>query len=423
LTASHDLHLLTRLRGRNRWFALVSKSRAPLTIEKVWGNPKARMFADLLESNNAIQGIFLHHWKQLTFLEDFSLPVFFSSAEIEQPAGMLARSASEGEAQLGFTMERIFASARPQIEEAVKKFAKRLEAQGVDPDNPNKEAFMSVLLQMMGVFSGGSPTKALFTVLKPFEDLFADELTDIGGLIVDSTKTAALSAGFARRQALLQNSELSVGEYEKGVGGLVADDYLVPALSLMWCNDHGKYPRSFYLAGHKSLPGKATCDLCRRRLKSGTYLVPSSAAMILSRRYEGALPCLMAWDLERNAIPWNANVYLKDEDDTEKDLVFARPKAGGVSIVECKTYYRDTNDRVKRDNLAGLLRQLEQHVQKYVARGIRVTEAIPATNYPVTDEMEKFVAETITEKRALNELKKVRVRLIGPGNLANWWKG
>ena len=423
MTTTPALHLLTRLRGKNKTFVLVSKGRASSAVEKIRGNPKARAFADLLESKPNVQNVFLHHWKQISFLEDFSLPVFFSSAELDAPEGVLAHSTREGEAQLGFTFEQIFLSARPQIEEAVKKFAKRLEAAGADPDNPKQEAFLVSLFQTLGVFTGGDPTKAIFKMLKPFEDFFADELPDIGGLIVDSTKSAALTAGFARRQALLQNSSLSIKDYEAAIKELSADDYLRPALSMMWCSEHGKYPRSFFVAGHAALPGKATCDLCRRYLKSGTYYIPSSAAMILSRRYEGALPCLMGWDLERNEIPWNANVYLKDEDDTEKDLVFAKPRTGGVSIVECKTFYRDTNDRVKRDNLTGLLHQLEQHVGKYVARGIRVAEAVLATNYPVTDELEKFVNESVSEKSSLAELKKVRVRLIGPGRLASWWKG
>lgn len=417
-----DLHLLRKLHGKKKWHQLVSKSRGPSIVEKVWGNAKARTFADLLESRPDVQGVFLHHWKQLSFLEDFSLPLFFSSSEPDSPTGLLSGTASEGESQLGITFERILHSARPQLEEAIKKFAKRIEAASGGADGPSQEAVMVAMFQTMGLFAGGDPTKALFNVLRPFEDFFADEIPDIAGLILGQTKVAAIASGFARRQTILQNSSLTVEQYEAVVKELATRDFLLPVLSLMWCSEHGKYPRSLFIAGHAALPDKVSCDLCRRTMKSGTYLVPSSAAMILLRRYEGALPTLMAWDLERNEIPWNANVYLKDEDDTEKDLVFAKPRSG-ISIVECKTYYSDRNDRVRRDNLTGLLHQLEQHVGKYSVRGIPVKEGILATNYPVTEELTKFIEQTITEKQALSELKKIRVRLVGHGNLRNWWKG
>lgn len=417
------MHTLNRLRGKTKQYALVSKGRTPQVVEKIRGIPKARAFAELLGSRTSVQNVFMHHWKQLSFLESFSLPVFFSSTRGEPPQGMITRSTREGEAQLGYTIERIFASARPQLEEALKKFAKRLDASGADPDNPSQEAFLISMFQMLGIFAGGDPTKTMFQVLKPFEDFFADELPDIGGLIVDATKSSTLAAGFTRRQALLQNSNLSVEDYEATVTELYSDGYLRPALSIMWCSEHGQYPRSFYVAGHLAIPTRAKCDLCRRNLKSGTYYVPSSTAMILARRYEGAMLPLMAWNLESSEIPWNANVYLQDEEDTEKDLVYRKPRASGVSIVECKTYYRDTNDRVRRDNLSGLLHQLEQHVGKYTARGIAVEEAILATNYPVTEELEGFVKHTVAQKPLLAELKRVHVRLVGPGKLANWWKG
>jgi|SRR5580658_1264196 hypothetical protein len=137
---------------------------------------------------------------------------------------------------------------------------------------------------------------------------------------------------------------------------------------------------------------------------------------------EGALSSLMAWDLERNEIPWNSHVYLDGEDDTEKDLIFKLKGTGGVCIVECKSYYRDTNDRVRHDNLSGLLRQLDQHVGKYRARGIPVAEAILATNYPVTPETETFVAETISDGSGFQGLRATGVRLVGPGKLRSWWK-
>jgi hypothetical protein len=421
--ADPELHRLTRLRAKQRWIPLVSKSRLPSVVAKVWGNPKSRTFARLLGSDRRVQDVFLHHWKQLSFLGDFSLPIFFSSSESDLPQGLISKTKKEGEAQLGFTFERVFQSARPQIEEAVQKFAKRLEAAGGDAENPSQEAVMISLFQTMGLFAGADPMKAIFGMVKPFEDYFADEIPDIAGAIVDSMRSAGLVAGFARRQALLQNSALSLADYEGVVKELLGDDFLRPVVSIMWCSEHGKYPRSFFVVGHSSLPASAKCDLCGRELKSGTYLVPTASAMVLARRYDGAIACMMAWDLERSEIPWNANVYLKDEDDTEKDLVFARPKTRGVSIVECKTYYRDTNDRVRRENLTGLLHQLELHVEKYVARGIKVSEAILATNYPVTEELAEFVATTVKEKPSLAELRKVKVRLVGPGNLANWWVG
>jgi hypothetical protein len=274
----------------------------------------------------------------------------------------------------------------------------------------------------MGFLSGTDPKKAIFNMIRPFEDYFADELPDIIALLLNAAANSVLSAGFQRRNSLLQNSTLSLKDYESVIRQLSEQGYLSPILSIVWCGRHGKYPRTYLITGYPNSPRRVTCDLCDRTLKTASYLLPSTAAMIFVRRYEGALPALMAWDLERHEIQWNANVFLKGVEDTEKDLVFIRAKGSGVSIVECKCYFGDTNERVRKDNIKALIHQLERHVKSYVDRGIKVEAAIAATNYPVESYLESFVRETTQKKGSFPELSRIRFRLVGPGRLETWWR-
>lgn len=417
-----DLHLLTQLRGKKRTYRLHSKGRLAGIVHKIKTSAKSRAFASLLESSASSQGIFLNHWKQVSVLADFSLPLFFASQQNEPPLGAFGRSGVEGEAELNLTVERILEQAKPRLEETLKRFVARLKAQGVDLEQASEGVVMKALFDLFGGLSGGSPTKAFITLLRPYEDFFADEIPDVASLILDSIKAGILSSGFSRRQTVLQSSGLGLTDYEAEIAKLAASGYLLPALSVMWCNEHGQYPRSFVITGHKSLPTGSKCDLCRRPLRSGTFYVPCSPAMTVARQYQGPMLPLMAWDLERNEIPWNAEVFLEGENDTEKDLVFRWTKSQKVSIVEVKSYYRDTNDRVRIDNLSGLVRQMEQHVASYESRGIRVEQALLATNYPTTGALEKHVETFIAETKGLELLRNISVRLIGPGSLTNWWR-
>lgn len=417
-----SLHLLNQLKGGKKTYQFNTNGRLQRIIAKIKASPKSRSFAELLESSTGAQGIFLNHWKQTSFLAEFSLPLYFGSQEKERPLSVLRNAGSEGKAELDLTIERILERARPELEEALERFAARLKRQGVDLEGSEQEAMMKVIFQMFGGLSWASPTKAIFSMLRPYEDFFADELPDAASLLIDSLKAGMLNSGFERRQSVLQSSGLTLESYENEVTKFANLGYLRPALSLLWCNEHGQYPRSLIVVGHSAVPGGSKCDLCRRPLRSGTFYVPSSPAMSFAREYEGAMLPLMAWDLERNEIPWNAHVQLKGENDPEKDLVFRWSKSQKVSIIECKSYYRDTNDRVRADNIATLLRQLEQQIGAYESRGIRVDQALLATNYPATSVLKDHVTAQVEETKGLKHLRNVSVRLIGPGNLADWWR-
>jgi hypothetical protein len=368
---AETLNVLTSVAGGGKNYRLVSKGKIGRFVQKVKSFPKSQDFARRLKSDEALQGIFLQHWKQLSLVQDISVPVLFSAPSSNMPEELLRMSTKTGHEQVGNLVHTVFEEARPQIETAIEQLRARLKEEGINLAGAQNGMVMQILLQSMGLFSGGSPLATLVRLIKPYEDLFVDEVPEVGLSILEPVKAGVIENGFARRRIVLQNSGLSTDEYEQTVRKMVDEEFLRPALSVLWCAEHGKYPRSMILAGHSALPRVVKCDLCGRDLDSGSFLVCSSTIMPLVRPYEGAIPVLLAWDLEQQGLKWNSSCYLEGEEgDLEKDLVFQREGQSSVGIVECKSYYRDTNDRVVKDNIASMLHQLEKQVESYSDRSV-----------------------------------------------------
>lgn len=419
---AETLNVLTSVAGGGKNYRLVSKGKIGRYVQKIKSNSRSEDFAKRLKSDKALQGIFLQHWKQLSLVQDVSIPVLFSAPSSNLPEELLRISSKTGNEQVGNLVHAVFEEAKPQIVTAIEQLRARLKEEGINLAEAQSGMVMPFLFQSMGLFSGGSPLATLVRLIKPYEDLFIDEALEVGLSILEPVKAGVIENGFARRRIVLQNSGLSIDEYEKAVRGLVDEEFLRPGLSVLWCAEHGKYPRSMFLAGHLALPRIAKCDLCGRDLDSGNFLVCSSTMMPLVRPYEGAIPVLLAWDLERQGLKWISNCYLEGEEgDLEKDLVFQREGQSSVGIVECKSYYRDTNDRVVKDNIASMLHQLEKQAESYTDRSIPVEVAILAVNYEITSELRDFVREELKKGEKLRELNRLGVKVVGSGSIEREW--
>lgn len=416
------LHTLESIEGSGKTFKLVSHGNVASVVQKVRTSPRARRFADLLRNDDSTQAIFFHHWRQLSLFEEVSFPLFVSSDANPSGADPLVKEALFAKEKSEVTLQGVVTQALPLIEKKVRTIQARLKAAGIDPDKDSRTQFVGFLFGQMGLFSGGSPMGAMLSMAKPFEDYFADEMGDFGLELLTTLKVGLRKDGLDRRKRLLKESSLTEVEYEAAVTKLREDEFLRPALSVLWCKGHPQLPVTSVYVGDQwqVIP---QCDICHTRLSHCTYLIPSAASMMFVRHYEGILPYLMGWDLEQNEVPWAAHVYLDGEaGDTEKDLVFEPKGKKGVTIVECKSVYTDTPDRTVEANLKDHLGKLANHVLSYQAKGVTLARAILATNYRATDERVKVVETWLEEEGALKNLAKQDFSLIGPNNLRSWWK-
>ena len=422
---SGKLHLLRSLRGRSKDYLLAAKSNIPYSVAKIRSNLKSRKFAELLDSDRSVRRLFFHHWMQLTAFEGVSIPFLFSADAPDVEDSVLKMSSQKGEEQATFTIERMLDDAQPAIERSLKKFVNRLRAAGMDAPDQNAAGAMLRVLDSLGLFSGSSPMSGVVRLIKPFEDYFADDLPEVALLLAEASKSKLLAYGMARRRSIARDSGLSEKEYESAITRLLDSGVLSPAIAILWCNRHGELPLSSYAVAPTTPIFRASCGVCRAKLKTGIFYLLTPSAMVIARHYEGCIPYLLAWDLERNDYYWNAHVYLAGEGDVEKDLVFlmkgrGSPR-GSVGIVECKTYRTDVSDRVIHENLRRDLAQLSNQVESYKVRGIPVGYAILACNYEMTPERKEFASTTIRDEPRLSNLKNLRARVLGIDDLSRWW--
>ncbi len=419
---SVSLHVLESVEGSEKTYRLVPHGNVASVVQKVRSSPRARMFADLLRGDSSVQGIFFHHWRQLTLLKQVSVPVFVSSDAVASGPDPLVKEAAYAKEKSEVTLQGVMADALPLIEKKIKTLLARLEKAGINPAQATQEQFLPLMLGQMGLFSGGDPIAAMVTLAKPFEDYFADEVGDFGLELLAALKAGVRKEGLDRRGRLLKESGLGEPTYEAALAKLREEEFLRPALSVLWCAGHPKLPvTSVYVGDQWAVDSR--CTTCHERLHHCTFLVPSTSSMMFVRHYEGILPYLMAWDLEQNDIPWASHVYLEGEaGDTEKDLVFMPKGKKGVTIVECKSAYTDTPDRTVEVNLKDHLGQLVKHVKSYQSKGIPVARAVLATNYMATEERVKKVEEWVEEEEPFQALRAQDFMLIGPNNLRGWWR-
>lgn len=419
------LHLLRSLRGGSKDYLLAAKSNIPYCVSKIRDDLKSRKFAELLASDRSIRRMFFHHWKQLTAFDEMSIPFLFSSDAPDSEDSVLQRSSRLGEEQATFTIERLIEDAKPALERAMKKFAERMNAAGLDQEEQNFAAVLGSIFESLGLFSGKSPLSAMVRIAKPFEDYFADDAPSIALLFAEASKSKLLDYGMARRRAIVRDSGLSEPEYEAAVKKLLGEALVLPALVILWCNRHGELPLSSYAVAPTNPVFRATCGVCRGKLSTGTFYLLAPSAMVVARHYEGCIPYLMAWDLERNGYVWNAHVYVAGEDDVEKDLVFKLKgkgnPPGAVGIVECKTYRTDVSDRVVEENLRRDLGQLSRQVESYKALGIPVGCAFLACNYEIVRERRDTLTALVSEETRLRSLKGIRTRVFGLDDFHEWW--
>jgi hypothetical protein len=419
------LNLIKSLRGGNRDFLLLAKGNVPYYVTKIKGSVKARQFADLLKSDRAVRRLFLHQWKQLSCSDEVSVPLLFGTDSSEDEEELVSQFSRSKEQEATFTVERLLDDAAPAIEDAMKRLQARLKSVVGGKGAVDPESVVIALLRTAGLFSGANPLSSISRIAKPFEDYFVDEAPSTALMFLEASKSRVLAYGMSRRRAIIRDSGISDADYEHALRRLSDDGFISPAGSLVWCRRHGHAPFSYYAIGHQVPRVRASCDTCGHKLVCGTFYLLQPPAMMIARHYEGAIPYLMAWDLEKESYRWNAHVFLAEEQDSEKDLVFLLKgrgqSPGATGIVECKTYRTDTSERIVEENLRRDLGQLDRHVDSYVSRKIPVGLAMLACNYEATEKRVSFASGLIASSPKLANLRKVGFRLIGIDDLKEWW--
>ncbi len=410
------LHLLDALKGISSDFPLVPHGNLRHAIAKAKMAPESRSFATLVGAAVDLQHLLFLHWSHTSLLNEISIPVLFSTPPGVSSSRTITREAKKGAEIGGFTIERILNESKPQLEDYMKRLVKRLEASGITPETMNQAQLLAAIFEAMGLITAGSPLSALLKLAQPLEDYFADEAPDLALTMLSMTKSSLLEYGLARRAIAIHASWLDESRYESAISQLVDEGFLRPALTLYWGDGHPHVPTSYYLAGHERIP-RVHCEVCKKTMRHGTFLLFRPPAMTFVRHREGGVLHFLAWKLENSGISWNGQAYADGLPDAgEPDLIYESPGGTGTVLIESKSFVTDTPERTVQSNLKDAAKQLAKKVDVLSRGGVTLSAAAVATNYIVTDSRRKTVAAAFLAKRAPNAAK-IEVRLLGPGHL------
>ncbi len=410
------MHLLEKIRGRGKEYSLVSRGRVVRIVAKIKNRSESRSFANLILTNPGICSLFSLQWTQISLLEEASLPGLFSIAlEGDDPQTVLGREAKKGAEHGTFAIEKILEGAKPRLTTQLESFVKKLESSGVKIEALDQETFVFHFLRALGLLSAGSPLRAMISLLKPYEDHIADDLSEVALSFLNATKSGFLTYAVARRATVMKACGLDEETYERCIAALVEDGYARPLLSIAWCERHKELPTSTYLVGQRALP-RMKCDVCNHGLSHGCLYVLSSAAMTVARQYEGVMPYLIGLNLEQREVAWNAEIFIQGQnEDVEKDILYQLPD-GNLVVVECKAFATDVPARTIKSNLASSFDQLSKQVASLQRVGAKVKHSVLATNYTLDASFEQHV-KSLLEKPSNAPLRKTQFKVVGPGGI------
>lgn len=411
---------------------IISKGsvREFITLQKK--DPEFRLFFDTLNYDSKFRQLMLSrgliHILDIPVVGKTYIPILYQETRIknEGEIAAIATEAKRDKIKGEITLEKIFESARPEIEELIVRFQERYNLMSNE---------MGVFSKMTSIIGGSDDNikigmflqlgfsyiferERLKRIKSMGEDFVMDDAIPICLSVAGVIKLDLLEAGRKHKQNILDNAGISEEIYNNIVKRLLVEiKVLNPFISIFWCENHLENPYSIYIVGHKISPD-VRCPICQSPLSEGSFLFFSPNIMRSLRQSDGLLPIYVGYKLEKEDCAWADKVYIEgDKTDIEKDFLFKTSKMDGYGLIECKAFSGDVPQRTITSQLEGSLIQLKNQIEGYEKKMIRITKAYLVVNYDLSGLEKKELIDSILSDAKFAQLKKYNTRILGIDNI------